>query len=470
MEVTAETILNGADASVANAFAAFCEDIGGMFDVTADCTALGSGKGFTADLKKDFKKQISINHVQSKGAMQGSFDLVFDQAGTLIMAGIFVMLPEKRILEYVRSGYSGESDFISDAIREAGNLLVGSWDRVYRAEMKGHKHFVQSGTAVGEPWDSPEEYFGFSPEEECFYRICQITINPYPPFKCAAVFPMSIFSPDGNKASESAAPPEPAAQAEPDTPAAETPVISEPTASPAKSESPASEAPQAAVEDNTSEQTEPRPQTDETASDNGSAAADEPSFEAEKIAAAATAFGPVRQAIDTMIRPPQHTPASQCDLLASMTAEQVMKPAVLWADPEDTVEQVMKQMQQNEAAYVLVGRDQQVEGLVSRSVIASAVSPYMRAVFAHMKRPLDDASLQIRIKWFMSRPVHTVGPQATLETVIHTMFKYGVRGLPVVDVKGYVSGFITAFDVLAALSAQSDSPLLGKPAQAPMCL
>lgn len=464
METTADTILNSADASVVNAFAAFCEDIGGMFDVTADCTAVSSGKGKASDLQKDFKKQISINHVLSKGTMQGSFDLVFDQAGTLIMAGIFVMLPEKRILEYVRSGYSGESDFISDAIKEAGNLLVGSWDRVYRAEMKGHKHFLQQGTAVGEPWNSPEDYFGFSPDEDCFYRICQITIDPYPPFKCAAVFPMSIFDPASNAESavETASDAQPAIEDKIDTePAADVkPAETSGTAA----ETSAADAVHTAAEDATSIESETEcPQDQDSA-----AAANE---QEEPTPAGGQQAGPVRQAIDAMVRPQgQASSAGSSDLLTSLTASQIMKPAVLWADPDDTVEQVMKQMQQNESGYALVGRDQQIEGLISRSVITGAVSPYMRAVFAHLKRPLDDASLQIRIKWFMSRPVHTVNPQATVETVIHTMFKYGVRGLPVIDVKGSVLGFITMFDVLAALSVQSDSPLLGKPAQAPMCL
>jgi len=487
MEATGENVLTRAGESVAEAFAAFCEDIGGMFDVTADCTALSSGRGKAADLQKDFKKQISINNVLSKGAMEGSFDLMFDQAGTLILAGIFVMLPEKRILEYVRSGYSGESDFISDAIKEAGNLLVGSWDRIYRAEMKGHKHFLQNGTAVGEPWNSPEEYFCFSPEADCFYSICKITIDPYPAFKCAAVFPMSIFEPvlaQADKPAEPAVQAEPAAEAAPsaetvteeasvsappaepvgkaEVPAGEpaTAEAAEPVVeaeAPAKADEPAASVPDAADAEAPAAKTATEPVAETE---------DEPAAEKESEPAAEAKPGPVREAIESMVRPA----AAGSDLLNGLTAEQVMKPAVLWADPEDTVEQVMKQMQQNESAYVLVGRDQQVEGLVSRSVITGAVSPYLRAMFAHLKRPLDDASLQIRIKWFMSRPVHTVSPQASLETVIHTMFKYGVRGLPVVDPSGSVSGFITVFDVLTALTTGGDSPLLGKPAQTPMLL
>jgi len=187
----------------------------------------------------------------------------------------------------------------------------------------------------------------------------------------------------------------------------------------------------------------PEPETGETAN--------------ERFAAIETALperesaeeeGPVREAINELIKSanlPAGTPPS-------MTARDVMKAAVLWADPEDTVEHVMKQMQQHGAGYVVVGREGQVQGIVSRSDTAAAVSPYLRNVFAHLKRPLDDASLQIRIQWFMSKPVHTVGPEAELDRVIGTMVKNGVRGVPVVDCEGGVLGLITVFDLLQALT------------------
>jgi CBS domain-containing protein len=426
MELTADKLANRLGEAVTNAFSAFCEDIGGMFEVSAVCTPLTSGTGKVADLKKDFKKGISINHVHSKGAVHGTFDLMFDQAGTFVVAGIFVMLPEKRIMDYVRGGFSGDSNFITDAIKEAGNLLVGSWDRIFRENVEGHGHFLQQGTSVGDPWDKPREHFSFSPDEDCFYGVCQMKIEPYPEFRCAAVFPLSVLSetPQTSEPAQQLAPAELAEAIPADTPntsAAEavpeviqTPVLSSPT-------EPVNNQP-----------------------------------------------GPVRQAIEDLTASVVETKSAVSSAPAAfsdLTAEQIMKTGILWADPEDTVEQVMKQMQQQGCGYVLVGRDHQIDGLISRSVIASAVSPYLRSVFAQMKRPLDDASLQIRIKWFMSRPVHSIGPKAGVDQVIHTMFKYGIRGLPVVDAQGSVLGFITVYDVLQALISKGDSVLTGQPPQ-----
>lgn len=419
MDQETEKLCEQLTGTTAAAFSGFCEDIGGMFDVTANCVSLYSGKGKAEDLKKDFKKLVSVNHVQGKGTLHGTYDLMFDQAGTFIVAGIFVMLPEKRILEFIRSGLAGDSDFIRDAIKEAGNLLVGSWDRVFRENLKGHEHFLQKGTAVGDLWGKPEEQFGFSPDADCFYSVCQIKVEPYPDFKCAAIFPLSVLSPQQETpaAAQTAA-------------TAETPAPAEVTAEIAEQETPS-----------------PEPKADMPPA------------------------GPVRQAISELTQTLNDVKSFQGGhSLDALTAGQIMKSAVIWVDPEDTVEQVMKQMQQHNSGYVLVGRDHQVEGLVSRSDIAAAVSPYLRAVFAHLKRPLDTASLQIRIKWFMSRPVHSIGPGNTLDSVIHYMLKYGVRGLPVIDNQSDVLGFITVFDILQALASGPDMTLTGQASQMPVLL
>jgi CBS domain-containing protein len=144
-----------------------------------------------------------------------------------------------------------------------------------------------------------------------------------------------------------------------------------------------------------------------------------------------------------------------------------MNPAVLWVDPEDTVEDVLRQMQQHNVGYVLAGRDAQIEGIISRSDIAAAISPYTRSAFAHWRRPIDDATLQIRIKWFMSRPVHTIRPETSLINVMETMMRHAVRGLPVVDANGRTVGFVTVYDVFAAMLTGAGVTVTGRPLQSP---
>ncbi|MHC5082465.1 MAG: CBS domain-containing protein [Planctomycetota bacterium] len=433
MTTTTEQLETQVSSLAAEAFSAFCEDINGMFGVEAECSELSTGSGSFAGVKKNFKKLVSINHVEAKGTLEGTYNLMFDQAGTFIIAGIFVMLPEKRINEYVKSGTTKDTDFINDAIKEVGNLLVGSWDRIYREELEGHKHFKQSGTFVGNiTGESDEE--GLPVDEDCFYAVCEIKIDNFPKFKCTAVFPNSILDSDTETetseetASDNIEKPE-AVDAENETVESDEPVKADQTVEPAETAEVAAVEPVDEKEDVASGTPEP----------------------------ATAANGPVTEAIQQMT---QAAPDGYNSLnpaqnnLGNICAKQIMNPAVLWADPEDTIEHIVNQMQQHNIGYMLVGKDAQIEGIASRSDIASAISPYTRSVFSHWRRPLDDASLQIRIKWFMTRPVQTISPDASLEVVIHTLSKHGIRALPVVDANGLVMGLITVFDIFKALTGK----------------
>jgi len=89
-------------------------------------------------------------------------------------------------------------------------------------------------------------------------------------------------------------------------------------------------------------------------------------------------------------------------------------------------------------------------------------------MFAKWRRPIDDATLQIRIKWIMTRPIQTIKPDISLTEILENMRQSGVRCLPVVDQQGKVVGSVTVFDIFAALlSTDSDTSTAGKTSQAP---
>ena len=145
-----------------------------------------------------------------------------------------------------------------------------------------------------------------------------------------------------------------------------------------------------------------------------------------------------------------------------------MEKEVVWAGPEDTVQDVIAKMQQHNVGYVLVGSNGVLEGLVSNSSILGAVSLYLRPMFAKWRRPQDDATLGVKVKWIMSRPVRTVRPDATLAAVIESMRRCGGRCLPVVDAKGTVQGMVTALDILLRiLESDRNTSWKGRPPQAP---
>ena len=89
-------------------------------------------------------------------------------------------------------------------------------------------------------------------------------------------------------------------------------------------------------------------------------------------------------------------------------------------------------------------------------------------MFVKWRTPMDIATLQIKAKWTMNRPVRTVRPDTTLASVMHAMSEHGGRCMPVVDTDGKVQGIVTVFDVFQAiLSAGIDGTTAGRFAQNP---
>jgi len=108
-------------------------------------------------------------------------------------------------------------------------------------------------------------------------------------------------------------------------------------------------------------------------------------------------------------------------------------------------------MQQTDAGYIMIGQNGVLEGIVSKSDITRAISPYLQPIFVKWRRPLDDASLKIRIKWIMSRPVRTIKPETSFAAIMEYMSQFRGRCLPVTDEAGNVQGLVTAFDIFQAL-------------------
>ncbi|MCH8120572.1 MAG: CBS domain-containing protein [Planctomycetes bacterium] len=153
---------------------------------------------------------------------------------------------------------------------------------------------------------------------------------------------------------------------------------------------------------------------------------------------------------------------------SAVCAKEIMQKEVVWANSEESVQQALTKMQQQDSGYIMIGKDGTLEGIVSKSDITGAASIYMRPIFAKWHGPLDDATLQIKLKWIMSRPVRTVRPETPLATIIENMCRFGGRGLPVMDEQGKVQGLVTVFDIFRALlNTNEDASAVGKTAEAP---
>ncbi len=160
-----------------------------------------------------------------------------------------------------------------------------------------------------------------------------------------------------------------------------------------------------------------------------------------------------------------HTEASAADELSEIAAEiesvgqtysglcaeDIMNKDLIWASPNDPVQEFMQKMRQQEVHCVLIGQNGVLEGLVSDTDLAAAISPYLRPEFSHMREPKDDATLQIEAKWIMSRPVYTVSEKASLSDIIGVMQRVGQSNMPVIDDQGMVCGLVTESELMGVI-------------------
>ena len=545
------------------AFNAFCQDVSAMFDTAVSVEQIDIAAGTTKQLTNTYKKLAAVCSVKAQGALNGQFHVVFGTEGLFTLAGTFAMQPEQIIKENRKGGTETDTNELVDAVAEVSKLIVEAWDRVFREAMPDHKHFVQSGTFIGNPWTKSEEKIGLADDTELVILTFEMTIDPLPAFKCAAIYPKSLFEPPTDEAGadaeaadeetpakeagadEVAAEPaavEPAgddeagteqasateagaeeaaedkagaegsteetATAEPSTdePATEPPAQEAATEAAPAEEVPTDQGPaegsaeetatadaaaqepsgeesgtdQAATEGSATEQAQSGPETtaeesEQPAQAQEDSAQQEPSSEQqetdEQAESAETEAGAVTDAIAKMTHSAAVLPGRFADsaaILAGLTAKDVMTANVVWASPDETVEQLTAKMQQHDTGYLLIGEKAQLQGIVSKSDVRGALSPYLQSTFAQWRTPMDIATLQIKAQWIMSRPVRTVRPEATLAQVVQGMSERSGRCMPVTDEQGKVYGIVTVFDIFSALlTCASGVSTAGKTAEAP---
>ena len=427
------------------AFSAFAEDIATMFDAKVSAQASDVDSGTIESLKNAYKKLAAVVSVSADGTMHGLFHVVFDKDGLFTLAGTFVMQPGQIIAQNRKSGTEKEAREIGDALGEVGNLLVGAWDRVFRESYAGHGHFVQKGTFIGNPWGKPEEALGIKKDEPVDILTYEMMVEPLPPFRCAVVYPTSLYAaaPEAQPGVEQV---QAAAEPEKVAPPAPQPEAAAPETKPVKVDSAGESAPTVQALAGSS----PPPDVPAAGKE-----VERPA-EVQQAVPEAPQVGPISESISRITRSRAVLPGEEAggwEGLRDIRAGDIMCKEVAWASPEETVEELIAKMQRHDTAYLLVGTNGKLEGIVSRSDIRGALSPYLQSMFAKWRTPMDVATLQIKAKWVMNRPVRTIRPDASLGAAIRGMSDGGIRCLPVVDVEGKVGGLVTVFDVFEALLA-----------------
>ena len=472
----------------AKALEVFCEDICGMFDVEMQCRWKQTASETVKGLEKRFRKIVAVNTIKAEGALKGDLHLIFDKEGLLILTGIITMKAEKEILEALGQRSIKDKNALSDAAEELGNLLTGSWDRTFGENISEHGGLSRVDGFIGKPWGKPEETIGLTGEEELGYVSYEVEIKPYPAFECGLILPQAILTGAGaistrqktdrqaadkteNKENQNKP------QATEQTDKNSKPSVDDKDASSdGKAGSEKAQQQKAEATEQADEETQsPADDKNESSNDNDDKKtateveqkAEEKQPEQPKEAAQPqeeNTGGTVSETIQNMTESSANLPGETAptetggdkqndtaDILLTTEAKDVMQHNVIWAGPQDSVQQVITAMQQNDTGYVMVGEDGELQGIVSISDVTSAVSPYLRAVFSKWHRPADDATLQIRIKWIMSRPVNTAKPDASLAVIMENMCRFGQRAMPIMDDEGKIQGLVTVFDIFKTL-------------------
>ena len=504
------------------AFKTFCEDISGTFGVDMECEQQAITAETIAGLRKRFKKLVAVNIVDSKGLLGGTFQFIFDQEGLFTLGGIIIMLPEEKIMSNRQNASAGLAESMVDAIGEAGNLLVGSWDRVFSERLEGHNHFSHRLPAfVGKPWRKSEETMGLAGDEEVFFLPYEMTVGSYPAFNCGVIFPKKIFAGSSDFAPEEANMTKENTQEKNEENSQNTQTATKKTNSKKsrkvkKSRSKKSKpneptAKKASVEITDAGKITKKAKARKTKKDKGDSEQTpavkkskgkktllrKPKTSREQKKAAKNAktaygdtedgvtatekcddagMGKVSEAIRKIAQSPAVLPGQSARAknatpgiignLFEICANDIMQNQVTWASSDDSLEQALVKMQQTDAGYIMIGQNGVLEGIVSKSDISRAMSPYLLPIFAKWRRPLDDATLKIRIKWIMSRPVRTIKPETSLVAIMEYMSQFRGRCLPVTNEQGNVQGLVTAFDIFQALlQSNSNTSAAGRTVQ-----
>ena len=420
------------------ALEAFCQDIAGMFGVEMESKEKELRTETADGLKKQFTDPSVIFSVQAEGALDGTFHIIFDRPGFFTLSGVTIMQPEKTIQDNSKNGSHKEAEELKDPMGEVGNLLVGSWDKLFREELEGHGHLLQSKTFLGDPWKKPKRSIGLNADEEFTFVPYEITIKPYPTFNCGVIFSKAIFA-----AEEKAEPESKPEEADSTKEKSSEAVVTEEQAETTEGE--------AVTEDNKAQPEEKAETAEQTESESKADDASVTEAAVEPVETVENEEKPVSKTIQKMTESLAELPGEYALQFLSLKAEDVMQKEVIWGSEDDSVEQLFKKMQQADNGYIMIGADGVLAGIVSKSDLNGAISPYLRPIFAKWRRPLDDATFQIKVKWIMSKVAHTVKPETLLVDIMGTMCRLGVRCLPVVDRQGSLLGQVTTFDIFKSL-------------------
>lgn len=110
----------------------FCNGYYWMFEKKFNTSCITEKKLSPNALKEESAGIIAVSRIAYGGAGTGSFMVIFDKPALFSLGGLTIMQPLPRIKEQCVRGNAEEAAALADAVGEIGNLLVGSFNKIFR--------------------------------------------------------------------------------------------------------------------------------------------------------------------------------------------------------------------------------------------------------------------------------------------------------------------------------------------------
>lgn len=443
-----------------NTLQSFCDKLGSELGVQASCgkhdpaeTTLGQALAG----QDGFADPIGIIFISRQQSNDPAGCLLLGRAGLFTLAGVVGMQPKEVVEQNREAGAAEQAETLQAALHEAAELLAAAWTNSSGPAGDEQDSFAPGQVLTGDCRKQFEQIWpGDASAASC--AMLQVTLEPFPQFECA----LAMADLAGGAASPSRPEPEqqqgqPQHKTEQDA-QEQTPGGEKDSAGPAEGDEQAQQDQPAQESEAPGSQESDLPPAEERQSQKQPAESE--SLEQQVEAADGREEeqqGGEQQPVSAAIRKLLGQSGLQGRVRAggrsplTTPAAAVMTSDVLWVAPEETVGQTLARMQRDNVRYALVGTDGLPEGIVSASDVRAALSPYLQHKFSKWRRQSDVATQQIKLRWIMSRPVHTIRSETPLQIVMEIMQRYHRQCLPVTDDDDNIIGLVTVFDVLRAL-------------------
>jgi len=426
------------------AFASFCSQLKDNFNLEMEHTSRKKSLQNLQELNSHFNTLNTVTHFQAQGALQSNLYLIFDNNALFTFAGLISNMPQKQITKNIEPASIKDADKYYDAIAEAANWLITAWDNTSRSKLNKYIGFQKKSTKLHKNWTNAQKYLQLENNRQFVLFSYQIKTKTSAPLELAILAEKSL----SEKMIQTT--PEKQSQTE------ENPNSNDQIPQSASGGEKNNEMTEDQPEKNKKISTKKKPEKEKqntTVTSTKQQQQTQPKQQPQ---------GEVSKAIKQMTQPPDNKDTESKnkknntnEFNSQLTAKDIMQTDFPWATQEDTVQQLLNKMQQFDIEYVLIGENHVPTGIVSKTDLNSAISPYLRDIFSKWKRPLDDASLKIKCKWIMTSPIHTITPDFTLNRLLTHMSQHRLKCLPVVDIQGNALGLVTAFNIFEAILKQN---------------